>query len=243
MAALRIALLVHGPGHHLVMSGCSLLRSSSDIRSEAVQVKEQVLTLCFPTPIWRFDFSDYEPVNDAIRKELAQLDCSKLDEENRAAFGSLHSFREDRFVPIDDLPSIRIVLEYFLSGCNEIARARKWDLSESQLTLGNYWVHATPPGEITQSHTHKPTVLSGVYYVDKPENSGDLVFVDVNQFHDYSPKLLPGEVDPITSPQIVFKADEGTMLVFPAWLPHKVPRNNSGRNRVSVSFNAVLTAR
>jgi len=42
--------------------------------------------------------------------------------------------------------------------------------------------------------------LSGVYYVDKPENSGD--------------------------------------LIFPGWLPHKVPRNDSDQRRVSISFNA-----
>ena len=84
-------------------------------------------------------------------------------------------------------------------------------------------------------------MLSGVYYLDKPENSGDLAFVDVNQFHEYNPKPLPGEIDPITSPQVVFKSNEGTMFIFPSWLPHKVPRNNSDRNRVSASFNAVLS--
>ncbi len=212
-------------------------------RSDAVQAEEQVLTLCFPTPVWRLKFSDYEPVNQAIRKEMAQLDWDKLDEENQSAFDSLHSFREDRFIAIEDLPSIRIVLEYFICGCNDIARERKWDMTGHQLTLGNYWLHVTAPGELTQSHSHKPTLLSGVYYIDKPENSGDLVFVDLNQFHDYNPKSLPGEVDPITSPQVIFKGDEGTMFIFPAWLPHKVPRNNSDRDRVSASFNAILTTR
>lgn len=208
-----------------------------------MHVEEQVMTLCFPTPIWRFEFSDFEPVNDAIRKQLAALDWRKLDQENAQSFGALHSFKEDRFIPIEDFPSVRIVLEYFLSACNEIARERKWDLRESQLTLGNFWVHATAPGEVTQSHTHKPAVLSGVYYVDKPEQSGDLVFVDVNQFHDYEPKSLPGEVDPISTPQVIVGAGEGTMIVFPSWLPHKVPKNLSSQDRVSISFNAVLTAR
>jgi len=208
-----------------------------------VHVEEQVITLCFPTPIWRFDFQDFAPVNDAIRRELSQQDWGKLDAENQQSFGALHSFREDRFIPIDDLPSVRIVLEYFLTACSEIAKERKWDLTENSLTLGNFWVHSTPPGEVTQSHTHKPAVLSGVYYVDKPEDSGDLVFVDVNQFHDYEPRPLPGEVDPISTPQVVVKANEGTMIVFPSWLPHKVPKNMSGQNRVSVSFNAILTPR
>jgi hypothetical protein len=32
-------------------------------------------------------------------------------------------------------------------------------------------------------------------------------------------------------------------MIFPSWLPHKVPRNNSDRDRVSISFNAILTDR
>ena len=115
-----------------------------------MHVAEQVMTLCFPTPIWRFEFSGFEPVNDAIRKQLAALDWSKLDQENEQSFGALHSFREDRFIPLEDFPAVRIVLEYFVSACNEIARERKWDLRQGQLTLGNFWVHATPPGEVTQ---------------------------------------------------------------------------------------------
>lgn len=208
-----------------------------------MQVEEQLISLCFPTPIWRFEFSGYEPVNDSIRKNLAALDWDALDAQNRADFGALHSFREDRFIPIDDFPSVRIVLEFFLSACNEIARDRKWDLGGKQLSLANFWVHVTPPGDVTQSHTHKPALLSGVYYVDKPEDSGDLVFVDVNQFHDYDPRSLPGEVDPISTPQVAFNAREGTMMIFPSWLPHKVPRNNSDGDRVSISFNAILTDR
>ena len=31
--------------------------------SESVKVEEQAMTLCFPTPIWRLKFSDYESVN------------------------------------------------------------------------------------------------------------------------------------------------------------------------------------
>lgn len=210
---------------------------------KAVKVEEQTLTLCFPTPIWQFSFSGFESVNTAIRAELARLDWEKLEGENREQFPELHSFREDRFVSLEDVPSVRVVLEYFMTGCREIARERKWDLTRSELSLGSFWMHATAPGDLTQLHTHKPSVLSGVYYVDKPEDSGDLVFVDVNEFHDYEPPSLPGEVDPISTPQVLVKASEGTMLVFPSWLPHKVPKNMSTRKRVSISFNAALKPR
>lgn len=203
-----------------------------------MKVEDQALTLCFSTPIWRFTFSDYEPVNSAIREELEAFGWDKLDERQRSMIQSTHTFAEDRFVTVEEIPSLRVVLEFFMSGCNAIGRERNWDLREKQVELLSYWVHVTEPGELTQHHHHKPGVFSGVYYVNKPEDSGDLVFVDVNPYHQFTPSPLPGKEDPISREEITIAAGEGTMLVFPGWLPHKVPRNNSGRRRLSVSFNA-----
>jgi hypothetical protein len=204
-----------------------------------MKVEKQNLTLCFSTPIWRFEFDDYEPTNAAIREELERLGWDKLDERQRTIVHPSHSFSEDRFVTEDEIPSIGIILELFISACNAIARERNWDMREQTVSLHNFWIHATPPGELTQFHDHKPDSFSGVYYVDKPQSSGDLIFVDVNPYHEYSPRVLPGKTDPITCPEITFECREGTMLIFPGWLPHKVPRNDSDRRRVSISFNAM----
>lgn len=204
-----------------------------------MRVEDQTLTLCFPTPIWRFEFGDYEAVNAEILEQLDRLGWDRLDEKQRAIVHPSHTFSEDRFVTVEEAPAIGIVLDFFVKGCNAIARERNWDTREQAVSLQNYWVHATPPGELTQYHDHKPGLLSGVYYVDKPQRSGDLVFVDVNPFHEYGPALLPGKTDPITRPELAVPAGNGTMLVFPSWLPHKVPRNESARRRVSLSFNAI----
>lgn len=204
-----------------------------------MRVEDQTLTLCFPTPIWRFEFADYETVNADILTQLDRLGWDRLDEKQRAIVHPSHTFAEDRFVTLDEVPAIGTVLDFFVKGCNAIARERNWDTREQAVSLQNYWVHATLPGELTQYHDHKPGLLSGVYYVDKPEDSGDLIFMDVNPFHEYSPRPLPGKTDPITRPELSVAAGDGTMLIFPAWLPHKVPRNESDRRRVSLSFNAI----
>ncbi len=204
-----------------------------------MKVEDHALTLCFSTPIWRLTFADFEPVNNAIRDELEGLGWDNIDAAQRAMVHPSHSFSEDRFVSVDEVPSMRVILEFFVSGCNAIARERNWDMREQQVSLQNYWIHATAPGELTQHHDHKPAIFSGVYYVDKPADSGDLVFVDVNPYHEYTPRVLPGESDPISRSEISLSADEGTMLIFPGWLPHKVPRNASHRRRVSISFNAI----
>lgn len=204
-----------------------------------MKVEEQAMTLCFPTPIWRLEFSGYESINTAIRAELGKLGWERLDERQRAIIHPSHSFSEDRFVTLEEIPSLEAVLEFFLSGCNAIARERNWDLREKEVELQMYWIHVTPSGEVTQQHDHKPSLFGGVYYVDKPEDSGDLVFIDVNPYHEFSPRVLPGKTDPITRPEITMEAEEGTMLIFPGWLPHKVSKNNSDRRRISISFNTI----
>jgi uncharacterized protein (TIGR02466 family) len=204
-----------------------------------MNVEEQAVKLCFPTPIWSLVFSDYAPINADILAGLAQLGWSNLDEKQQATVDPTHSFSEDRFVTVEQVPAMRTVIDFFISACNAIGRERNWDMREQQVSLQNYWVHVTPPGEVTQFHDHKPAIFSGVYYVDKPANSGDLIFIDVNPYHEYSPRPLPGKTDAMNTSEIVFEAQEGSMLIFPGWLPHRVPCNNSERRRVSISFNAL----
>ena len=100
-----------------------------------MKVKNQTMSLCFPIPIWCLEFADFEPVNDEIRRQLAELDWDRLDRENRAVFESLHTFREDRFVSVDEVPAIKVVLDYFVSACNAIAEERKWDITDRRMAV------------------------------------------------------------------------------------------------------------
>ena len=42
--------------------------------------------------------------------------------------------------------------------------------------------------------------------------------------------------------QVVVRVRDGTLLLFPAWLPHSVDPNRSARERVSISFNIMFSA-
>jgi len=41
---------------------------------------------------------------------------------------------------------------------------------------------------------------------------------------------------------VVLTVKPGTLLLFPAWLPHSVDANRSDRERVSVSFNLMFSS-
>jgi uncharacterized protein (TIGR02466 family) len=90
-------------------------------------------------------------------------------------------------------------------------------------------------------HTHPNNFLSGAYYVQTREGA------DTINFHD--PRSQTAIVrPPVTeltadnTDQVVVKVADGTLLVFPAWLPHSVDGNASGDERISISFNIMFSA-
>jgi hypothetical protein len=83
-----------------------------------------------------------------------------------------------------------------------------------------FWFNAMGPGTRTLPHTHDDAdeILSGVYYVEVPPDSGDLVI------HDRHART-------IVTPRA------GMLVLFPPDLPHEVSENRSGRERLSIGMN------
>ena len=76
------------------------------------------------------------------------------------------------------------------------------------------------PGHSTTLHTHDDgyELISGVYYLEVPQNSGDILM------------HAGGEV-------LRFTPQAGLLLLFPPDLPHAVEENRSARSRLSMAFN------
>ncbi len=49
------------------------------------------------------------------------------------------------------------------------------------------------------------------------------------------------ELTAYNTDQVVVQVEEGTMVIFPAWLAHSVDPNRSDRERISVSFNVMFS--
>ena len=76
------------------------------------------------------------------------------------------------------------------------------------------------PGDVTTAHTHDDDdeLLSGVYYVRVPENSGKLVIHEAGRREEIEP-------------------EQGMFIFFSPQTLHEVTRNDSDEIRVSVAFN------
>ena len=113
-------------------------------------------------------------------------------------------------------------------------------IGEVAFEITGCWANVNAPGVAHRMHSHPNNFLSGVYYVRVPRG-GDTI-----NFHD--PRSQTGilrppvvELSADNTDQVVVLVGEGTVLLFPAWLPHSVDANRGDRDRISVSFNVMLS--
>ena len=127
---------------------------------------------------------------------------------------------------------------------------QKWTPPKSQLwretrasrvRFAALWVNVHEAGDYNVEHQHAEIgavgddipLLSGVYYPEGPSGGAKLHFAACDE--------VPAEV--VESPSCSVDADAGTMVVFPATLPHGVEPGHSFRTgvpRVSFAFNLIV---
>jgi hypothetical protein len=121
---------------------------------------------------------------------------------------------ENTYVDAADMPEMACVLT--------LARqqAGRWlDMSADQLKAG-FWFNAMGPGHRTAPHHHDENdeLLSAVYYIRVPANSGDLVLYDEGK-------------------PIIIHPQQGKLVLFAPQVLHEVTTNNSRELRLSVAIN------
>ena len=105
------------------------------------------------------------------------------------------------------------------------------------------WVNINPRYSYNRFHSHPHALWSGVYYVQTPENCGQICFNDPRpQAQVLTPYYDPERRRMETWNEVLYQPRGGRVIVFPAWLGHAVQPNLSDRegpagDRISVSFN------
>ena len=112
---------------------------------------------------------------------------------------------------------------------------------EDDFEITGLWVNFNPKGAWHSVHSHPNNFLSGVYYVRTHKGA------DTINFHDPKPQtaVIRPPVTELTAEntdQVVVKVSDGTLLMFPSWLPHSVDASGSDEFRISVSFNIMFSA-
>jgi len=114
----------------------------------------------------------------------------------------------------------------------------KVDREKHKLRRTISWANKQDFGNYIHQHFHANSQFSGVYYVDVPKKSGDIVFVQSGpgwSTNDWEFNLL--EWNDLNTKQKTFKSYTGRLLLFPSHLKHFVKTSDSKESRYSIAFN------
>ena len=183
-----------------------------------------------------------ENINNSSLKTFI-LDLKKKDKgRNLSNYGGWQS--NDLSLQENVLKDLLIEIEKNLVLFEQTLRLRK----EFKLKVDTLWANVNGAGAINISHVHPGSILSGVYYVTLPKNSGNLGLMNPNILNFFFD--APGGVETFTEGPTLFttghifrKSKPGGLLIFPSHLSHHVLPNLSKQQRISLSFNTGLARR
>jgi len=107
-----------------------------------------------------------------------------------------------------------------------------------EVTLSNFWVNINHHRDYNKRHDHPRSLISGVFYVDVPNNSGDIIFINPTKYFLYSEALTSTQTgNPYNKSCVAIPPTNNQLLLFPSYLEHEVAANESKKDRISISFN------
>ncbi len=187
----------------------------------------------FPSFVWKAEIRPEirAPLDAAILKKLAAVG------PDVTALAPGESWQSDHRLHLaDELAPLAAAIQAAAAAVLEHLA-----IAPRALAITGCWANVSAPGARHGTHSHPNNFLSGVYYVQTSEGAETI------NFHDPRPQcaIMRPPVKSLTADnadQVVVKVEEGTLLLFPAWLMHSVDPNRSRYLRVSVSFNLMFSA-
>ena len=187
----------------------------------------------FPQPIFRYKVENFQKYNKELLDYIYKLNHEDKRGVLKSNIGGWHS----KPFNLKDKNSIqnKFVMEITKYVFDTI-KNYGWKLDPTRTIISEMWAIINKPNDFNVIHTHPNSYLSAAYYVKVPKKSGKFVFenpLDVSR-HSHPKEEKKTEFNLRVAG---LEIEEGELLIFPAYLPHKVSENESDEDRVVISFN------
>ena len=187
----------------------------------------------FPTLVWKIQLrqelrqrieAGIVPVLDELRRDLPRLTPGQGWQSKQ----TLHEREE--------LRELRSCIDKAAASVLRFLR-----IGYESIEITGCWANVLAPGAAHRIHSHPNNFLSGAYYVRTCSGADTINFHDPrNQTSVFRPPVV--ELTAENTDQVVVRVNNGTLLLFPAYLEHSVDTNASDQERLSVSFNLMFSS-
>ena len=164
---------------------------------------------------------------DAYRKNNKGI--AKISNKGGWQSESKQVFTDEGFAPFQD-KLVNCVNEL----CLEYKLAQK-------LKIIQMWININGANSYNVSHRHPNSILSGVLWVRQRAEMGRFVFDNMDNGYRDAMLLTNTDVNHLLKykmpPEYLPQYTNGTIIIFPSGLSHRVEINETQENRYTLSFN------
>ena len=194
--------------------------------------KNEIIKI-FADPIFKYKLDNFENVNKDLEKYIYNLYAEDNKGIKRSNQGGWHSqsFQLGIKDTIQNKFAIKIQ-EYILNCFQNMG----WKTKDKNIRIKEMWAIINKKENFNVIHTHPNCYLSSAYYVKASKNCGGFIAENPNIAKRYAyPQIANRNELNVEAARI--EIEEGDLLLFPSYLPHKVDKNESGEDRIVISFN------
>jgi uncharacterized protein (TIGR02466 family) len=199
---------------------------------------------CFVTPIWRFPSDgslDLGAIEAAIQAERA-ADPTGTEVSNVGGWQSneKYLYKQEAFQPL---------VGYLQQRATMVFQEWGFDFMGHMPVVNTMWANINRGWNTNNLHHHwgftlqNFNLLSGAFYVKCNQQSGAIKFVDERPSSkfvtEHSFPFVPSPTNFIGA-SFAVQPSPGEMVMFPAWIEHKVDPSQDDSERISMSFNLSL---
>tara|TARA_B100001094_G_C17935955_1_gene673118 strand:+ start:79 stop:777 length:699 start_codon:yes stop_codon:yes gene_type:complete len=223
------------------------IKAGTEFNDSKYDISHQML---FQTPLFEIHIDDID--NRQLEKNIYKLRDETedgLDKSNRG--GGWHSLEQSlhpeqycgvqskdeekyKLHPMDD--SFKSLTDKLIDILHNLPFEPKIDRIDNM----SIWAMINEKGSYNTLHNHPGCDIAGVYYVKVPEGDcGNIAFSDPRESYVFGNGFM---VTRYSGGEIIPRFPvEGNMYLFPACLHHEVGMNITDEDRISISFNLILS--
>jgi uncharacterized protein (TIGR02466 family) len=206
---------------------------------------------CWPIPIDRRQFPDAEPTNLVLARAFRAMRVGLDGGEDAAFFAS-----PDDLLQRIDLPEFRQLIAFIAASLQETVKqtnAHAWPAGRMSLKLEmvGCWFQIQNGHAFHDIHTHGNCSWSGIYYVQIDPLEKRRLHTSLGELNGatrfygpYTQFLGGAHMDSgnayLQKNTLDVQPEEGSLVLFPSYLPHKAMPYAGEKDRIILSFNAQI---
>jgi uncharacterized protein (TIGR02466 family) len=192
----------------------------------------------FPTPISISHFDCGQEIKNFFNSVKMRSDQSEIHEMNFG--GSSEDYyllsKNEICKPLTDF-----ILQESLFFCKEVFA---FDIEGVRITQS--WITHKNPKQTHNHHRHANSLISGTFYFDDQFDTYDVEFVKPRGSGGMWTMSVPtdpkkAEQSQLAWESVTFNMRPNSLILFPSYLEHGVPQNQTDKTRKSLAFNIMPT--